>query len=183
MVSRGYGCGEPGAAREGIVDGVDGADVVAAGTDQVGTDAAVCRECGKGVPVAGDGLMSFRTFEGLFGGVVGPGHGEVSGEQRDLLGLVTQACREVVSGVVALGPVAVTVGGDSPRNRFVVASPQVGEQLGIELIAAFGLGGGDRGGGLAQHRDDLPGPLLLGGVALQDAFGVADQVSIMPISA
>jgi len=38
------------------------------------------------------------------------------------------------------------------------------------------VGDGDRGGGLAQHRDDLAGPLLLGGVALQDAFGVADQV-------
>ena len=33
------------------MDGVDGADVVAAGADEVGADAAVCRECGKGVPL------------------------------------------------------------------------------------------------------------------------------------
>ena len=85
--------------------------------------------------------------------------------------------------MVALGPVAVAVGGDAPLDRFVVASPQVGEQLGVEPVAPVGLGGGDRGGGLAQHRDDLPGPLLLGGVALQDGFGVADQVLVMPISA
>ena len=30
------------------MDGVDGADVVAAGADQVGADAAVCRECAQG---------------------------------------------------------------------------------------------------------------------------------------
>ena len=54
--------------------------------------------------------MSFGTFEGLLTGVVCPGHGEVSGEGEDLLGLVTQAGGEGVSGVVALGPVAVLVG-------------------------------------------------------------------------
>ena len=70
MVSRGCGCGEPGVAGEGVVDGVDGADVVAAGADQVGTDTAVCREGAQGVPVAGDGLVSFRALEGLLGGVV-----------------------------------------------------------------------------------------------------------------
>ena len=43
------------------------------------------------MPVAGDGLVSFRAFEGLLGGVVRPGHGEVSGEGPDLFGLVTQA--------------------------------------------------------------------------------------------
>jgi hypothetical protein len=43
-------------------------------------------------------------------------------------------------------------------------------------MVALGMGRGDRGGGLAQHGDDLSGPLLLGGVQLQDAFGVADQV-------
>ena len=30
-------------------------------------------EGGQGVPVAGDGLMSFGAFEGLFAGVVCPG--------------------------------------------------------------------------------------------------------------
>ncbi len=41
VVSGGCGCGKPGVAGEGVVDGVDGADVVAAGADQVGTDTAV----------------------------------------------------------------------------------------------------------------------------------------------
>jgi hypothetical protein len=47
------------------MDGVDGADVVVAGADQVGADAAVVGEGGQRGPVAGDGLMSFRAFEGL----------------------------------------------------------------------------------------------------------------------
>jgi hypothetical protein len=64
----------------------------------------------------------------------------------------------------------------------VVAAAQAGEQLGVELVAALGPGGGDRGGGLPEHVDDLPGPLLLGGMQLEDAFGVADQVSFMPTS-
>ena len=113
------------------MDGVDGADVVAAGVDQVGTDTAVRREGAQRVPVAGDGLMSFRALEGLLGGVVRPGHGEVSGEGPDLFGLVTQAGGEVVSGMVALGPVAVAVGGDAPLDRFVVASPQLSEQWSV----------------------------------------------------
>jgi hypothetical protein len=44
-------------AFEDVVDGVDGANAVVAGTDQVGADAAVSGECGQRVPVAGDGLM------------------------------------------------------------------------------------------------------------------------------
>jgi hypothetical protein len=59
------------------VDGVDRGDVVAAGADEVGADAAVSGEGGQRVPVAGDGLVSFGAFEGLLGGVVRPGHGEV----------------------------------------------------------------------------------------------------------
>jgi hypothetical protein len=39
---------------------------------------------------------------------------------------------------------------------------------------ALGLGGGDRGGCFAEHGDDVCGPLLLGGVQFEDAFGVAD---------
>jgi hypothetical protein len=39
-----------------------------------------------------------------------------------------------------------------------------------------GGGLGDRGGGLAQHGDDLAGPVLLGGVQFEDALGVADQM-------
>jgi len=77
----------------------------------------------------------------------------------------------------------VAVGGDAPPDRVVVAGAQLGEQLGVEPVAPVGVGGGDRGGGVTEHVDDLPGPLLLGGVELEDAFGVADQVLVMPISA
>jgi hypothetical protein len=73
------------------VDGVDGADAVVAGADQVGAAAAVVGESDQRVPVAGDGLMSFGAFEGLLTGVVGPGHGEVSGEGPDLFGLVERS--------------------------------------------------------------------------------------------
>ncbi len=62
------------------MDGVDGANAVVAGADQIGAAAAVGGEGGQCVPVAGDDLMSFGAFEGLLGCVVGPGHGEVSGE-------------------------------------------------------------------------------------------------------
>ena len=75
------------------MDGVDGADAVVVGADEVGADAAVVGECGEGVPVAGDGLMSFGAFEGLFTGVVGPGHGEVAGEGPDLVLLWRRVAR------------------------------------------------------------------------------------------
>ncbi len=52
------------------MDGVDGADAVVAGADEVGAAAAVLGECGESVPVAGDGLMSFGAFESLLAGVV-----------------------------------------------------------------------------------------------------------------
>jgi hypothetical protein len=56
-------------------------------------------------------------------------------------------------GVVAFGPVAVPVGGDSPLDCVVLAGAQLPEQVRVELIVALGLGGSDRGGGLAQHGD------------------------------
>ena len=84
------------------MDGVDGADAVVTGADQVGVAVAVVGGCGEGVPVAGDGLMSFGAFEGLFTGVVCPGHGEVSGEGPDLFGFVVEACGEVYPGWLPL---------------------------------------------------------------------------------
>ena len=53
------------------MDGVDGADVVAAGADQVGADAAVCRECAQRVPVAGDGLTPPELSVPWTGGAIG----------------------------------------------------------------------------------------------------------------
>jgi hypothetical protein len=49
------------------VDGVDGANAVVVGAEEVGADAAVSGEGGECVPVAGDGWMSFGAFEGLVG--------------------------------------------------------------------------------------------------------------------
>jgi hypothetical protein len=59
------GDGEPGVAEQGGVDGVDGVYAVVAGAGEVGADTAVVGECGGGVPVPGDGLMSLGVFEGL----------------------------------------------------------------------------------------------------------------------
>lgn len=47
--------------------------------------------------------------------------------------------------MVALVPVAVQVGGDSPSDRVVVAGAQVGEQLWVEVIVVLGRGLLDRG--------------------------------------
>ena len=45
------------------------------------------------------------------------------------------------------------------------------------MFAPVGNGLGDGGGCLAQHTDDLPGPLLLSRVQLKHTFGVAEQMS------
>ena len=63
VMSGGYGHWEPGFAGEGCVDGVGGADAVSSCADQVGADPAVVGERGGGgVPVSGDGLVSFRAL-------------------------------------------------------------------------------------------------------------------------
>jgi len=104
------------------VDGVDGADAVAAGAGQVGADAQIVAEGVGAVPVAGDGLVSLRAPERLFGGIVRPWDCEVSGEQPDLFGFVLEALGEGVAGVVSLVPVAMPVGGDAPVDGLVVAA-------------------------------------------------------------
>ena len=53
------------------MDGVDGAEAVVGGAGEVGADPAVSGEGVESVPVAGDFLVEFWAFEGLFGGVVG----------------------------------------------------------------------------------------------------------------
>jgi hypothetical protein len=70
-----------------------------------------------------------------------------------------------------MSPGAVSVGGDAPGDGVVVAGAQVGEELGVELVVVVDGGLGDRGGGLAQHCDDLAGPALVGGVQTANALG------------
>jgi hypothetical protein len=60
------------------VDGVDRAQAVAAGADEVGAQAAVAGLGGQGVPVAGDLLVEFGVFQRSFAGVVGPGDIEIA---------------------------------------------------------------------------------------------------------
>ena len=55
------------------------------GRVKVAAQAAPAGEGGQGMPVAGDCLMPFRGFRAAFGDIVRPAHGEVAGEQEDLL--------------------------------------------------------------------------------------------------
>ena len=81
-----------------------------AGRGEVGLDQAPAVEGLVGLPVAGDGLMSFGGLDAAFGGVGGPVHVEVGGEVPDLLGIVAQPAGQGVAGVVAVAvPVTVTV--------------------------------------------------------------------------
>lgn len=105
--------------------------------------------------------MSFRSLDRLLGGVAGPGHGEVAGEQPDLAGFGFQAAGEHVAGVVlAVVPVAEPVGDLAPVHRLVIALAQAGEQFRVELGAA----GGDRllncAMRLAQDLANLLRPVL-----------------------
>lgn len=158
------------------MDGVDGADSVAACAGQVGADAEVVAES-VGGPVSGDGLVPFRVSECLFGSVVRPGDLEVVREQPELFGLVLEAPGEGVAGVIACVPVAVPVGGDAPFDGLVLASPQVGQEVGSQLVGAGGAGCVDSLGGRAQHSDDLAGPVLPARVQFQHALAVADDVA------
>ena len=63
-------------------------------------------EGGQGVPVAGDGLVALGGLGAALGDVVRPVHGEVAGEQEDLLLVVPQPAAEGVPGVVPAVPVA-----------------------------------------------------------------------------
>ena len=110
--------------------------------------------------------MALGGFDGLLGGVVRPGDGEVAGEQPHLLALVSQAAGEHVAGVVlAVVPVAEPVGDLTPvhrARRSVPAGPS------SRLGSSAGSPGGDRvvdgPVGLAQDLADLFGPGLPVGV-------------------
>ena len=87
-----------------------------------------------------------------------------------MLCFVFEALGEGVAGVVSLVPVAVAVGGDAPGDGLVVASAQVGEEVGVEVVGAGGAGLVDGCRGLAQYGDDLGGPFLPVRVQLEYAL-------------
>lgn len=106
-------------------------------------------EGGASVPVAGDGSVSLGALEGLLSGIVHPGSGKVSGEKPDLMGFVGQAFRDVVSRVVAFGPVGVLVDGHSPPDGVVVTLALLIELRQVKVIASLD---GDRGAAAAAKR-------------------------------
>jgi hypothetical protein len=73
---------------------------VVAGCGEVGVDQAPSSQGLVGLPVPGDGLVSFGGFDSAFGGVGGPLDAEVGGEQPDLVGVLGQPGREGVGGVL-----------------------------------------------------------------------------------
>ena len=71
--------------------------------------------------------MALGGFRAALGDVVRPVHGEVAGEQEDLLLVVAQPAAERVAGVVPGVPVPQPVVDDPGPDRRVVAFPQVVE--------------------------------------------------------
>jgi len=57
------------------------------------------------MPVARDGLVPLNGLDALLGDVVRPVHGEVAGEQEDLLFVLAQPAAERVADVVPVVPV------------------------------------------------------------------------------
>jgi hypothetical protein len=178
------GCGEPGIAGECSGDGVEGGDAVIRGGVEVAADAAPAGEGPLGVPVSGDGLVPLGGFDGLLGAVVRPVHGELSGEQPDLLFVVAQPAAEGVAGVVAVVPVPVPVVRDPEGDGLVVAPVQLRQKLRIEGGIAPGQRLLDRLVRLAEDLDDVAGPgLQAAGTEPGDRAAPADDVLVMPISA
>ena len=129
------------------------------------------------MPVAGDGLVPFRCFGAALGDIVRPAHGEVAGEQEDLLPVLFQPAAESVAGVVSGVPVAQPVVRPAEGGGGVVAFEQVIEDLLVQGGAAAGAGLPDGCVGVAQDRDGVGGPALqAAGAQLRDRPAPADDV-------
>ncbi len=87
--------------------------------------------------------------------------------------LAFQAAGQDVAGVVPVVPVAEPVGGLAPGDRLVVALPQAGEQVRVEVIAAGGDGGLDGGVRLLEDLADVLCPALPVMMQFVHAFQVA----------
>ena len=73
------------------------------------------------MPVAGDGLVAPGGFGAALGDVGRPVHGEIAGEQEDLLFVAAQPAAQRVAGVVPLVPVPQPVVDDAEGGGLVVA--------------------------------------------------------------
>ena len=136
------------------------------------------------MPVAGDGLVALGGLGSLLGDIVSPVHGEVPGEQEDLLLILAQPAAQRVAGVVPLVPVPQPVMGDAEGNGVVVAFAELVQQFRAEGGAAAGAGVFDGLVRLAQDGDDLAGPgLQAAGAELDDCPASPDYVDVMPIPA
>ena len=89
---------------------------------EVASDAAPAGEGGERMPVAGDGLVALGGFRAAFGDVGCPVHGEVAGEQEDLLLILAQPAAQRVAGMVPLVPVPQPVVDDAEGGGVVDAA-------------------------------------------------------------
>ena len=121
--------------------------------------------------------MPFRGFRAAFGDIIRPAHGEVAGEQEDLLPVLFQPAAESVAGVVPGVPVAQPVVRPAEGGGGVVAFEQVIEDLLVQGGVAADAGLPDGCVGLAQDRDNACGPALqAAGARFRDRPAPADDV-------
>src|SRR5256884_6820478 len=129
------------------------------------------------MPVAGDGLVALGGFRAALGDVVGPVHGEIAGEQEDLLLVAAQPAAQRVAGVVPVLPVPQPVVDDPEGGGLVVALAELVQQVRAEGGAAAGAGVLDGLVRFAQDRDDVAGPGLQdAGTELDDGPASPDDV-------
>src|SRR6266498_4546468 len=153
------GSGSQGVSGQGTGDGVQDGEAVVAGRGEVGLDQAPAVQGLVGLPVSGDGLMSFGGFDAAFGGGGGPVHIDVGGEVPDLRGVGVEPGGQGERGVVAVGvPVAVQVVDDPVLHGGVVSAAQVGQPVRVQRLVTAGLGGLHLGVCVSQGGGDLAGP-------------------------
>src|SRR2546423_14854922 len=129
------------------------------------------------MPVAGDGMVALAGLGAALGDVGGPVHGEVAGEQEDLLFVAAQPAAEGVAGVVPVLPVPQPVVDDAEGGGLVVALAELVQQVRAGRGAAAGAGVLDGLVRFAQDHDDLAGPgLQAAGAELDDGPASPDYV-------
>ena len=150
---------------------------------EIASDAAPPGEGGERMPLAGDGLVALGGFGAALGDVGRPVHGEIAGEQEDLLFVAAQPAAQRVAGVVPVLPVPQPVVDDPEGGGLVVALAELVQHLRAEGGAAAGAGVLDGLVRFAQDLDDVAGPgLQAAGAELGDRPASSDDVLVIPIS-